>query len=585
MKHWNLNDILPEDQIESTISELQSLVPHYEEHYQRMHPDMSPEVLQELMDFDEHVTELLQKLSALAELKRTTNVKDQEAKRLQTRLETIGLQAEEVARKIWHWLQGIDGTTPLDDTNAKRLFSQMKDSFVLFYLRDSAQYSLSEREEDIIAKKNVNGISTVKELRSLITTGFTFEFQPEGQEKQIIQTQSELTSYFRSPKPEERKAAYIALLDRYDQDLDKFFSIYQSVVRDWGEMATLRGFASPISVRNHRNMVPDEAIHTLLDVCTNNRHIFHEYFRFKAEQLGKDKLSRYDIYAPLESTEEKIPYEKAEDIVLSTFQDLSETFYQYARKILDGHIDTHPDPNKRGGAFAMTITPKLTPFVMMNYTGSRSDIYTLAHELGHGIHFLYSGNHSIHSYHAPLPLAETASTLAETIVFERLFEQADEKTKEAMLVEKLSDSFATIIRQNYFVKFELLAHDIIPKGITMDELSQRYSTLLEEQFGDGVEMDERFRNEWAYIPHIFRSPFYCYAYNFGELLSLALYAKYREDPAFLGQIETILAAGGADYPENILKKVGIDMSSPEFWQAGFSVIQGWLDELKRIKHK
>lgn len=572
MKNWNVEIIDPETSIDSS---------SYDEYYKKMHKDMDPSFLQEFMDYNADILETLHKLGAMAELRLATNQKDQEAKRLKARLETVGLEIEERSRPIWHWLQGI-GDNALDDKNAQRLFSQMKDSFALFFLRDSARYTLSEREENLISKKDVNGISVVSQLRSLITTSFTFEFQP-GQEKQIIQTQSELTSYFHSSRPEERKAAYIALLDRYDQDLDKLFTIYQSVVRDWGEMAKLRGYPSPISVRNHDNQVPDEAIQTLLDVCTEKRYIFHEFFRLKGDILGK-KLSRFDIYAPVSTEESKISYEEAEQTVLDTFKSFSERFHDHALKILDGHIDTHPNPNKRGGAFAMAVSPNMVPFVMLNFTGRKNDIFTLAHELGHGVHFLFSSNHSIYSFHAPLPLAETASTFAEMVVFQRLYDQADDKERKAMLVEKLSDSFATIIRQNYFVKFELIAHEMLQKGCTMDELSDAYYSLLEEQFGDSVEKDSRFRNEWAIIPHIVRSPFYCYAYNFGELLSLALYSMYQKDPSFISSIEKILSYGGSEDPAKILKEVGIDMSSPDFWKQGFSVIEGWVSELRRIKH-
>jgi oligoendopeptidase F len=232
----------------------------------------------------------------------------------------------------------------------------------------------------------------------------------------------------------------------------------------------------------------------------------------------------------------------------------------------------------------MTITPTITPYVLLNYTNKMRDVSTLAHELGHGVHSLYANKHSISTQHATLPLAETASTLGEMILFEKILsETKDPKLKKQLLSDKLADSYATVCRQNYIVKFEISAHDAIQKGIEENELSQMWLDNLKQQFGDSVEVDEMFRYEWAYIPHIIHTPFYCYAYNFGELLSMALYAKYKQEgESFVPKIEAILAAGGSQDPKEVLANVGIDMSSADFWQGSFELIRAWQKELETL---
>ena len=269
--------------------------------------------------------------------------------------------------------------------------------------------------------------------------------------------------------------------------------------------------------------------------------------------------------------------------MFETFKEFSPDFAEKAKSVLSaGHLDSHPKENKRSGAFCMSIVPSVLPYVLTNFDHKKRDVSTLAHELGHAVHDIYASNHYHSVTHAPLPLCETASTFAEMIVFEKLLSQAkNDEEKKAMLMDKLADSYATIIRQNYFIKFEIDAHEMLQKGITEKELSDHYLSLLKEQFGDSVEVSEEFRHEWSYIPHIFHSPFYCYAYNFGELLSLALFAKYKkEGKDFLPKFEKVLSAGGSQDPIKLLASVDIDITKEEFWQGGFEIVKGWLEDLK-----
>jgi oligoendopeptidase F len=338
-------------------------------------------------------------------------------------------------------------------------------------------------------------------------------------------------------------------------------------------------------MRNFGNQVPDKAVSTLLEVTSRNTGLYHEYFRLKARLLGMKKLRRFDIYAPLEQPKARMPFGQARDLVLDTFQRFSPAFARHAKTIFDQvHIDSHPAPGKESGAYCAMIAPNITPYILLNYTGDSSSVMTLAHELGHGIHDILASGHSISAAHTTLPLAETASTTAEMIVFERLLSQAGSaREKQAMLFERLGESFATVVRQGYFVKFEMEAHKLISGGAKESQVSDLYFRMLKDQFGSSVELAPEFRHEWAYIPHIFKTPFYCYAYNFGELLSMALFARYKkEGRSFVPKLEKVLAYGGSQSPELILKEIGIDMCSPAFWQGSFEVVRGWLEELKKL---
>lgn len=588
---WNLNEILPIDKFDELHSEIEKDIKQFSKYYEKLSPDMNENDFKDMMDFKESLTEKISRLYCMPDLMTSADQKSEKAKLLKNKAKTLLSKVKESNRKISHWIKGKEQKEKqiLDNENAERLFNSVPDiKYVLNRSRDSAKYTLNESEEDIISKKDLTGISVLTDLRGLLTTEFNYFFKPKGVKRgQTIKNQSEVTSYFYSNKPEEREAAYKTVLGKFKENLDKLFMIYQAVVKDWGHETKLRGYDSPISIRNFNNDIPDKAIETLLEVCTENADIYQDYFRFKAKELGVEKLKRFDIYAPLKNIKtNKIPFSEAIKMALSTFEEFSPRFAKEAKKMIDKkHIDSHPGSVKRSGAFCYTISPNIDPYVLLNYTGNLRDISTLVHELGHGIHSLYANHHSIDSQDAGLPLCETASTFGEMIMFEKLLEKAEnDKVKKSMLSNKMADSFATILRQNYFVKFEIKAHEAIKKGITASELSDIYLDNLKEQFGDSVSIDDCFKYEWAYIPHLVRTPFYCYAYSFGELLSLALFSEYKKQgKAFVPKIEKILAYGGSENPQKILNEVGIDITSKDFWQGSFDIIRGWQKQLERYQ--
>jgi len=581
---WNLDDIMPLDKFDDLYREVEGEIKTLEKWVERVNPKMSQKEFGEMLEFNERMGVKMAKLAYLPELVEAVDQKNQKAKLMKSRVDNLGLKVSDVATKLGLWIQGKREPV-LDDQNAKRLLATIPDlEYGLKRSREGAKYSLNEREEQIIDHKDVNGVGVLGELREMIETEFEYRLVTSKLDKKIS-SQAELLAYVYSPKAEIRQAAYRALLKKQKEHLDKFFAIYQGIVKDWDYEARLRGYVSPISVRNWANQIPDEAVESLLKVCSHNLDIFQRYFKWKAKELGLKKLQRYDIYAPLQNKDKKITYEEAKRQVLSTLKEFSPEFEKKARKIIEEkHVDVMPGKNKRSGAFCATVAPEITPYILLNFTGKSRDISTLAHELGHGIHSLYANKHYPSSQQANLPLAETASTLSELILFEKMMKnEKNKEVKKAWLSDKVADAYATICRQNYFIKFEIEAHQEIERGISAENLSKLYLGTLKEQFGNSVRIDPLFKYEWSYISHIFESPFYCYAYNFGELLSYALWANYKKEPEkWIKIIENILESGGSEDPQIVLKRAGVDISDDKFWQKSFETIEEWQNELEKL---
>ncbi|PJH74779.1 MAG: oligoendopeptidase F, partial [Anaerolineae bacterium CG_4_9_14_0_8_um_filter_58_9] len=365
--------------------------------------------------------------------------------------------------------------------------------------------------------------------------------------------------------------------------------MYQTVVRDWrNENLTMRHFTNPIAARNLFNDIPDEAVDTLLEVCRRNAPLFQRYFQLKARHIGMKRLRRYDIYAPVVKSDKRYDFNTAAEMVLDSFGRFDSQVAEHARRIFaENHLDSEVRKGKQSGAFCWSAVPDLPPWVHVNYQGRPDDVATLAHELGHAIHAMLAAHHAVFTYHSSLPLAETASTFGEMMLVDRLLsEETDESVRRDLLFRQVDDAYATIMRQTYFALFERQAHEMVQKNASVDELSAAYVENLKEQFGEAVELSDEFKWEWVSIPHIYHTPFYVYAYTFGQLLVLSLYQQFKaEGEAFKPRYLKILSAGGSEAPAKILGDAGIDIRSAAFWQGGFDVIAALVDELEKLSVK
>lgn len=445
-------------------------------------------------------------------------------------------------------------------------------------------FTLDEDAERIINTKDANGMSSLITVYSMLTNRLEFQLEVDGERKTL--TREELMTYAYAPDGALREKAYRELLRVYAPENNVLAHIYMSRVRDWhSENMELRRYASPIAVKNMANNVPDAAVETLLRVCQDNAPMFQEYFALKGQWLGMERLRRFDIYAPLSASDKAIDYAQAVNMVLETVDAFDAQVADKAALVFaQGHIDSEIRKGKRAGAFCATVLPSMTPWILMNYTGRIRDVATLAHELGHAIHSLLAAEHSVLTQHAPLPLAETASVFTEMLLTDRLMrEETDPLVRRELLASAVDDMYATVMRQAYFVAFEQAAHQAVLENASPADLSATYLRQLRQQFGDSVAVDDIFQHEWLMIPHIYHTPFYCYAYSFGQLLVLALYRRYQQEgDAFKPGYLKLLAYGGSRDPDAILREMGIDMTDPQFWQGGFDVGQDLINELKAL---
>jgi len=579
---WSLSDLFSSQDgpdMQAAFSELEALTARFEARREQLSPDLSSADFMDIVRQLEKINNLASRVGGFAHLSFAADTQDQAALAFLARVRQLmaGLQNRTLFFSLW-WKD-------LDSAAANRLMAQAGDyRYWLEEIRLSKPYTLTEPEEKIINIKDVTGFSAFSTLYDSITNRYTFKITVEGEEKEL--TRGELMVYARNHDPQVRAAAYQELYRVYGQDGPILGQVYQTMVTDWhSEQIDLRHFPSPIAARNLANDIPDGVVETLLEVCRRNAPVFQRFFRLKASRLGMDRLRRYDIYAPLAQSRLTYDYGVAAEMVLDSFYQFAPQVADLARRVFDtDHLDSQVRKGKQGGAFCSTLTPELTPWVLVNYQGRPEDVATMAHELGHAIHSMLASHHSQFTQHASLPMAETASTFGEMMLVDRLLAtETDAAVRRDLLFRQVDDAYATILRQAFFALFERQAHEMISQGATVDELSAAYIQNLREQFGDAVEVSDEFSWEWVSIPHIYHTPFYVYAYTFGQLLVLALYQQYQvEGESFKPRYLKILSAGGSDSPAHVLSAAGIDISNADFWQGGFDVITGLVEKLESL---
>lgn len=579
---WSLEDLLPEPverSLETSLHELEELVASFEKKRSELSESITQADFLQLLSDYEAIQRSAQLIGAYASLNFYADTKNQAALNLRDRVYQALTESHNRVLFFSLWLKGLSAAA------ADRLIPHDGDyHYFMQNLLKFKPYTLSESEEQIINLKDVNGIDAMTNLYDMITNSFAFDVTVDGETKTL--TRDEVAALYRHASPDIRAAAYQELFRVYGENSDVLAQIYNHRVRDWhSEAVTLRSYPTPISARNLYNDIPDEVVEALLQVCADNNDLFQRYFRLKANWLGVDKLRRYDIYAPLAAADKPFEYGPAVDLIMDSFRRFSPTVAAMAQSVFDNnHIDAEIRSGKRGGAFCYSVTPGMTPWVHVNYTGKARDVATLAHELGHAIHGIAAGGHSHLTFHAPLPLAETASVFAEMLLTDRLLaEETDPAVRRDLLAYALDDAYATVQRQSHFTLFELEAHQRILNGGTFDELCAAYLANLRSQFGDAVDVSDDFQLEWIVIPHIYHTPFYTYAYSFGQLLVLSLYQRYREEgQSFVPGYMKLLSYGGSEEPAKVLREAGFDIASPAFWQGGYDVLRGMLDELESL---
>lgn len=587
---WRLNDLIDNKKNTSQIylEQISNDVKKFEKSKKFLNNSITIQKFSNIMNLVENISEKLNRVMGHAHLQYCTDTNSNKYSALVTEMELLGTDISNKLLIFDIWFKNI-----LNENVAKKLIQNIDPVYREFlqHKRLMGKYTLSEKEEKLINIFDVTGPGALVKIYDRMTNDFEFVTvikKNDRIQKKKYDNKEKLMSLVRSEKSEEREAAYKALFTVYKKYSGILGEIYTNLIIQWhDENIKVRGFDSPISVRNMSNDIGDEIINTLLHTCKQNTLIFQKYFKLKAKMLGMKKLTRYHLYAPLviNTKVKKYTYEQAVNLVLNVLESFDPRFREYAALLFtNNHVDSEIRKGKMAGAFCSTITPKITPYVLLNFDGRSRDVSTMAHEFGHAIHSICSKNLPITVSHAPLPLAETASVFAEMLLNEKLVAKAEYSEKSILLAEQIDDMYATIMRQSFFTIFEIEAHNSVTKNnSTIDELSNIYHQNLTKQFGSSMDISEEFQWEWLYIPHFYHTPFYCYAYSFGNLLVLSLFNLYKkEGKSFIPKYLKILSAGGSKKPENLLNEIGINISNRSFWQQGFDLVAEKITQLEKL---
>jgi oligoendopeptidase F len=450
-------------------------------------------------------------------------------------------------------------------------------------LRMEKPYQLEDKIEQLFLEKSQTAAGAFNRLFD--ETMAALRFHVDGEELTLEPT----LNLMQSPDETKRKAGAEALAKVFGANVKLFTLITNTLAKDKDISDKWRGFKDIADARHLSNRVEPEVVAALVEaVRASYPKLSHRYYKMKAKWLGKDKLMHWDRNAPLPAEDTRdIPWVEAQDMVLSAYSEFAPEMASIAKDFFDKRwIDAPSRPGKSPGAFAHPTVPSAHPYVLLNYLGRSRDVMTLAHELGHGVHQVLAAGQGALMANTPLTLAETASVFGEMLTFQRLLKNETDKTKrKALLASKVEDMINTVVRQIAFYTFERKVHAARKEGeLTPENLNQFWLDVQRESLGDAIECGPGYEVFWTYIPHFIHSPFYVYAYAFGDCLVNSLYARYRESAAgFQDKYFEMLKAGGSKHHSELLKPFGLDATDPAFWQKGLSVISGMIDELEAME--
>jgi oligoendopeptidase F len=449
-------------------------------------------------------------------------------------------------------------------------------------VRKEKPYQLEDRVEQLFHEKSVTSYSSWNRLFD--ETVAQLRFRVRGKDLAIEQT----LNLLQDPREPVRKSAAQALAKTFKANVRVFTLVTNTLAKDKEIADRWRGFADIADARHLSNRVEREVVEALVDaVRASYPRLSHRYYALKAKWFGKKKLAHWDRNAPLpKAVTRTISWPQARETVLSAYGDFSPKMADIAARFFDERwIDAPTRPGKAPGAFSHPTVPSAHPYVLLNYQGKPRDVMTLAHELGHGVHQVLAARNGPLMAPTPLTLAETASVFGEMLAFKRILaETKDAKARKAMLASKVEDMLNTVVRQIAFYTFERAVHTERKDGeLTAERLGQIWLDVQRESLGPAIDLRPGYEVFWTYIGHFVHSPFYVYAYAFGDCLVNSLYAVYeRAHGGFAERYLDMLAAGGTKHHSELLKPFGLDARDPAFWLGGLGVIEGMIEELERL---
>ncbi|HUA04647.1 MAG TPA: M3 family oligoendopeptidase [Solirubrobacteraceae bacterium] len=529
----------------------------------------------------EEINELIGRAGSYASLEFSTDTADPARGAL---LQLVQERATEIETLLLFF--DLEWAAVADDEADALLASGKLDRY-RHHLRSVRRYRphlLSEGEEKILAEKSISSQAAWGRLFGELVAALRIDVD-----------ETELTlevalSRLQSPDREARQTAADAVSAALEPGLRTRSFIYNTLVYDKSVEDRLRRYPNWLASRNLSNEASDESVMALIEAVRGRFDIPQRWYRLKAKLLGLDKLADYDRSAPVLAEDVVYSWGEARDLVLDTYQSFSPVAGKVTRQFFDDRwIDAPVRPHKRGGAFCAYTVPSVHPYVMLNFTATRRDVLTMAHELGHGLHAALARPQGVFHQSTPLTLAETASVFGEELVFGRMLaEVTDDEQRLGLLAERVDGAIATVFRQMAMNRFEHLVHTRRRSEgeLSSDRINETWVETQSELFGDSVEITGGYRMWWSYVPHFMNTPGYVYAYAYGLLLALSVYSRYLDqgDPFVPSYIE-LLSAGGSRSPEQLAEIVGIDLTDPGFWDAGLALVEEQLSEAEALAAK
>ena len=578
---WNLSDLFasPDDpKIEAALARDLERAKAFEATYKGKVATLEPKpfaaMMRELADYEESST----RAEVYAYMLHSENTQDNAAGRLLARVREAS--AERGSHMVFFALE----LAQITDEHAAKLYAD-PESAIYRHTVDEARkfrpHQLSEPEERVLTDFSPVGSSSWVRLFEELCARIRVEV--DGRDLALDQA----LTLLREPDREVRRQASAALTQALSGDLRTRGYIFNVILQEKAIDDRLRHFPTWISSRNLANETSDEAVQALVDAVTGRYDVCVRYYRVKRKLLNVGDLHEWDRYAPVSDTTRDLTWDDAKELVLGSYYRFSKRAGSQVEEFFkNSWIDAPVVPGKAGGAYCMPVTPRHHPYVLLNFTGKLRDALVLAHELGHGLHDRLASKQHIFDYHPPLTLAETASVFGEALTFDRIMaEEKDPKVRLALLCGQCEDAFSTVFRQVAFNRYEDASHNRrrTEGELSVEELGEMFQEKLQPMFGDALILTEEHKVWWSYVGHFLHTPGYVYAYAFGNLLALSVYHRYLErGEEFVEQYLEFLAAGGSTRPDELVKRIGMDITNPDFWDAGLKILDGMVTEVEGL---
>jgi len=580
---WDLSEIykdIKDPMIKNDLKDIRNLSKDFLKKWKGKIKDLNSEEFVDCIDQYQNLNEKIYKIGTHSNLIFATNMEDPEISRYNS---SISDEVTEIFSSLIFVTLELSKIND-DIINEWVLNDEAKQWLpYLTILRKRNPYLLDPLVEEILIEKSATGRSAWVRLFDETSAALRFPFKTE------MVSEAEILNYLSDIDPEKRKIAGKSLSQTLEKNKRIFGMILNVISRDRYIEDNKRGFKRIVSSRNLDNDVEDEVVDALVKTVDEAMpQLTHRYYKWKAKQFGKSKIDWWDRNAPLPQTSDRsIEWSEAKSIVLESFASFHPEIARLANLFFENNwIDADVRKGKASGAFAHPSIPSLHPYVLLNYQGKIRDVMTLAHELGHGVHQILAAKNGLLMSETPLTVAETASVFGEMLVFRKLLEESNHEQKKQLLAGKIEDMLNTVARQIGFHQFEVKFHEArIKSELTPDEIGDIWMETQSHAVGPYVNLTEDYKVLWGYIPHFVHTPFYVYAYAFGDSLVNALWHAYQntDKQSFSEKYIAMLSAGGTKSHNDLLKPFNLSAYDKSFWQKGISMISGLMDELESLK--